>query len=159
METAPLAHLFRGLISSICFYCPLLGTAKGKADPLGSTFPLFISLCDFRGAAEPQVGVPMSPRSSGSPCHLSQRSSSCPSCCTPHWWAWPTRRVASTSCMTLSRQRRGLQGVCVGTQIRVRNDAARLLCMAQKLCAPQTGTDFIHMLKPGWTEPVSTISS
>lgn len=64
LKTAPLAHHLQGLVSSICFYCPLLGTVKEKADPLGSCLLPSVSLCNFRGAAEPQVGVPAPPRSS-----------------------------------------------------------------------------------------------
>uniref|UniRef100_A0A8D2MQM1 Uncharacterized protein n=1 Tax=Zonotrichia albicollis TaxID=44394 RepID=A0A8D2MQM1_ZONAL len=36
LESAPAAHPSQGLVSSICFYCPLLGSGKGKDGVLGS---------------------------------------------------------------------------------------------------------------------------
>lgn len=54
-KTVPLAHHLQSLVSSICFYCPLLGTAKGTADPSGTAFT---SPSPSAISGEPQAGVP-----------------------------------------------------------------------------------------------------
>lgn len=88
LESARVAHPSQGLVSFICFYCPLLGSGKdfpGRNGALGSVLCLFLSssalsspllsfLCAILGGLRAPFGVPPSLKLA----HISWRGSSFP---------------------------------------------------------------------------------